>query len=94
MNWSIDTGPPEPADGPPLLWPATENRSQTKRQGARRNYRLGLVKATSRRHTWREHTINADPRREQLLAIINDYTCSCDAREAALGDFFLEFPPE
>ena len=35
---------------------------------------------------------NGDPRREQLVTIIQDQTCSEDAREVALGDVFLEFP--
>jgi hypothetical protein len=33
----------------------------------------------------------ANPRREQLIEIVNDCTCSEDARQCAAHDFFLEF---
>ena len=88
----LDTGPPAPADGPPLLWRATESQSQKTQQQARRAYAKALVNATER--LWREDGAVADLRWKQLLEISNDGSCSTDARECAFHDLALEFPSE
>jgi hypothetical protein len=78
-----NTGPP-PACGRRMPWQASGSRPKQKlRQRTQRQY------ASESTVSIRESAPN--PRREQLLAIINDQTCSAEARECADHDFRLEF---
>jgi len=85
-----DTGPPLPAGGPLALAKAPKDRSRittAQQQQGKKKYAPRRTEAISEQS-------REDLRLAQLWSIVSDPTASEDAREAALGDIFLEFSPE